>query len=106
LPAAQRKKFPGYPLPVLRLARLAVDRRAQGQGVGRQLLNAMLALAQQLAQSVGCIRLVVDAKPDAVSFYESLGFAELEATVGQLGDRPEPLPMFLSLAAVPGRTSP
>ena len=69
-------------------------------------MNAMLALAQQLAQSVGCIGLVVDAKPDAVSFYESLGFAELEATVGQLGDRPEPLPMFLALAATPVRGAP
>lgn len=102
----QRKGFPGYPLPVLRLARLAVDRRAQGRGVGRQLLNAMLALARQLALAVGCIGVVVDAKPDAVSFYEGLGFAELEATFGQLGDRPEPVPMFLALAAIPVRTAP
>ncbi len=100
LPATQRKKLPGYPLPVLRLARLAVDRRAQGQGVGSQLLNAMVTLAQQLALSVGCIGLVVDAKPDAKSFYQGLGFVELEATVGQLGDRPEPVPMFLALAGV------
>jgi GNAT superfamily N-acetyltransferase len=106
LPATQRKRLPGYPVPVLRLARLAVDRHAQGQGVGRQLFNAMLALAQQLAQTVGCIGLVVDAKPDAVSFYESLGFAELDATVGQLGDRPEPVPMFLALAVIPARIAP
>ncbi len=105
LPATQRKKLPSYPLPVLRLARLAVDRRAQGQGVGRQLFTAMLALAQQLAQTVGCIGLVVDAKPDAVSFYAGLGFTELEATVGQLGDRPEPVPMFLALAATPARSA-
>src|SRR3972149_10911337 len=33
LPAAQRGKLPRYPLPMLRLARLAVDRPAQGQGL-------------------------------------------------------------------------
>lgn len=97
LPPSKSKKLPRYPLPVLRLARLAVDQRAQGKGVGRQLLNATLALAQQLAETVGCLGLVVDAKPGAVSFYESFAFITLDATAGQLGDRPEPVPMFLEL---------
>ena len=83
----------------MRLARLAVDQ--QGKGVGRQLLNATLALAQRLAQTVGCVGLVVDAKPDAVTFYEGFGFVQLDADAGQLGDRPEPVPMFLELASVP-----
>jgi hypothetical protein len=43
---------------------------------------------------------VVDAKPDAVAFYEKLGFVQLEVAAGQLGDRPEPLPMFLEVGAV------
>ena len=30
MPAAQRKRLPKYPVPVLRLARLAVDERAEG----------------------------------------------------------------------------
>ena len=30
-----RKRLPGYPLPVLGLARLAVDKRAQGLGIGK-----------------------------------------------------------------------
>src|ERR1700685_3747616 len=34
LPAATRTKMPRYPLPILRLARLAVDRSAQAQGPG------------------------------------------------------------------------
>ena len=34
LPPSLQKKLPDYPLPMLRLAQLAVDRNAQGMGVG------------------------------------------------------------------------
>jgi len=66
LPAATRKKLPRYPLPVLRLARLAVDQDARGQGLGRRLLRFVLELAVQMANDYGCIGVCVDAKPDAV----------------------------------------
>src|SRR4051812_19859058 len=33
LPATRRKRLPRYPLPILRLARLAVDEVAAGQGL-------------------------------------------------------------------------
>jgi GNAT superfamily N-acetyltransferase len=97
LPSTRRKRLPKYPVPVLRLARLAVDERAKGKGVGTALLRAILVLAHDLAESVGCLGLVVDAKPDAIAFYERLGFVTLDVEAGQLGDRPEPLPMFLEL---------
>lgn len=97
LPAARRKRLPKYPLPALRLARLAVDERAKGQGVGSVLLRAVLVLARQLADDIGCVGVVVDAKPEAVAFYEKLGFLRLEVVAGELGDRPQPLPMFLEL---------
>jgi GNAT superfamily N-acetyltransferase len=97
LPATSRKTLPRYPVPVLRLARLAVDQRARGLGVGATLLRSMLVLAQQLAESVGCLGVVVDAKPEAVGFYEKLGFVALDVVAGELGDRPGPLPMFLEL---------
>lgn len=92
------KRLPRYPIPVLRLARLAVDERARGKGVGSLLLRSVFALALQMADQVGCAGIVVDAKPDAVAFYERLGFVPLEPIAGQLGDRPEPRPMFLELA--------
>jgi GNAT superfamily N-acetyltransferase len=97
----RRRTLPSYPLPVLRLARLAVDERAQGQGLGSELLRFVFVLAHRLAADFGCIGVVVDAKPDAVAFYERLGFLHLEVAAGQLGDRPEPLPMFLELGAIP-----
>jgi hypothetical protein len=52
----------------------------------------------------GCVGVVVDAKPDAVPFYEKLGFVALEIVAGEVGDRPMPLPMYLELAQVPAAT--
>ncbi|HXV60096.1 MAG TPA: GNAT family N-acetyltransferase [Vicinamibacteria bacterium] len=99
--AARRKRLPRYPMPVLRLARLAVDERAQGRGVGGALLKAVFVLARQVSTDYGCVGVVVDAKPDAIAFYERYGFVEFPSLSGQLGDRPEPTPMFLELGAIP-----
>ena len=101
LPAEKRKRLPGYPLPILRLARLAVDERAKGQGVGGLLMGGVVGLAASMANDLGCVGIVVDAKPEAMGFYAKLGFAALEAEAGHLGDRPEPVPMFLPLGSAP-----
>jgi GNAT superfamily N-acetyltransferase len=101
LPSAKQGRLPRYPLPVLRLARLAVDNRAQGRGVGLTLLKAVFVMARAMAGDFGCIGVVVDAKPQAVAFYERYGFTALEVVQGHLGDRPEPLPMFLEIGAIP-----
>ena len=97
LPTALRKRLPGYPLPVLRIARLAVDQSHQEQGVGAILLKAMFELALEMRDKLGCIGVVVDAKPDAVSFYQRFGFIPLKIEQGTLGTRPEPQPLFLSI---------
>ena len=102
--ARLRKRLPSYPLPVLRLARLGVDTRAQGLGIGKALLRHVLQLALDQRDSLGCVGLVTDAKPNAVPFYAGLGFETLEGVrEGLLVS--EPVPMFLSiatLAAAPG----
>jgi GNAT superfamily N-acetyltransferase len=98
---ALAKKLPSYPLPVLRLARLAVSNAAHGRGVGARLMHAVLSIAHSMADSVGCVGVVVDAKESAVAFYERFGFFALEIVAGELGDRPAPLPMFLELGAIP-----
>lgn len=102
LPPAQRKRLPRYPLPVLRLARLAVDEKAQGRGVGLRLLRAVFVLARQMAGDVGCVGVIVDAKAQAILFYERFGFEALGDVVeGELGDRPKPTPMFLPMRLIP-----
>ncbi len=100
LPAALRKKLPAYPLPILRLARLAVDEAARGQGLGRELLRFVLQLAIQLAKDYGCTGVLVDAKGEAVPFYERLGFVPLDVLEGQSDARPVPFPMFLSVGEI------
>ncbi len=101
IPHARQGRLPRYPLPVLRLARLAVDKRAQGRGVGLTLLKAVFVMARAMASDFGCIGVIVDAKPQAVPFYGRYGFTALEVVQGHLGDRPEPLPMLLEIGAIP-----
>ena len=101
LPVDLRRKLPAYPLPVLRLARLAVAEDVRGQGIGRALLRIVFAVAWRLADDFGCVGVVVDAKREAVRFYEGLGFRVLVYARGALGDRPEPTAMFLELRAIP-----
>ena len=100
LPAAERRKLPRYPLPVLRLARLAVDEPSRGQGVAKALLRFVLVLALRLAQDFGCAGIVVDAKPEAATFYEAFGFEPLEVLSGRSAARPAPVILFLPLSAV------
>lgn len=95
-----RRRLPGYPMPALRLARLAVDQRWQGHGIGRLLLRSVLELALEMRDRVGCTGVVVDAKTDAVGFYTSFGFEEIDLASGSLGDRPLPASMFLPIARI------
>lgn len=99
-PSTRRKRLPRYPLPVLRLARLAVSKEAQKKGVGTTLIRYVFAQALEQSAKVGCIGVVVDAKPGTIPFYERLGFERQEAVEGELATRPETLPMFLSIATI------
>lgn len=95
------RKMPPYALPVLRLARLAVNREDQNRGLGRSLLRFCLELAERMRDEVGCVGLVVDAKPGAGGFYRSYGFVEIDALSGAGRARPAATPMFLPLGAIP-----
>jgi GNAT superfamily N-acetyltransferase len=99
LPATLSKKLPGYPLPVLRLARLATDRRVRGQGVGLELLRYVFGLAQRMSRDFGCVGVLVDAKLQAVPFYDRYGFMVLSADIGV--SKTAPVPMFLALNRIP-----
>ncbi len=100
-PIDRRRQLPRYPLPVLRVARLAVAEQAQGGGIGNTLLRFTLELARRTADEIGCVGVVVDAKPDATAFYQRYGFEPLAVVEGALLHRPEPIPMFLPLSAIP-----
>lgn len=100
LPPDPLAAYPRYPLPALRLARLAVDLRAQGSGVGNALVDFTLRVALAMRGRAGRVGVVVDAFPNAVGYYESLGFDTLAALSGSSPVRPRQVPMYLSLTAV------
>ncbi|MBU3694574.1 MAG: GNAT family N-acetyltransferase [Rhodocyclaceae bacterium] len=93
LPDAWRKKLPRR-IPGVRLGRLAVERAAQGRGLGALLLVDALTRARHIHAQAGGIGLFVDALDDrAAGFYQRFGFA---ATPD------EPLMLFLPVGALGG----
>ena len=78
LPDADRRRVPRYPVPVVQLARLAVDRGARGAGLGAQLLVFALDKAIDVGEELGVWGVEVVAKDGgARSFYARYGFESL-----------------------------
>ena len=92
LPAKHVGRFPNFPLPVARLARLAVDVRYQRQGLGELLLADALQRCLRLSTEIGMIGVIVDAKDDvARRWYERYEFDRLPDA---------PLTLWLPTAAI------
>lgn len=67
------------PVPALLLARLAVDRRVGGRGVGTALVAHVLSTAVELNTKAACRAVVVHAlDATARSWWERLGFAPFD----------------------------
>jgi len=65
---------PRYPIPVILLARLAVDSQHQGKGLGKGLLKDAIMRAIMVADIAGCRAFLVHAKDDqARAWYEQFG---------------------------------
>jgi len=94
------KRLPQYPLPILRLTRLAVDNNYKQQGLGKNLLKFVLTLTLKQKEQFGCFGLVVDAKEGSVSFYEQFGFVPFDIEAGTLDIRPYAKSMFLSTKTI------
>ena len=72
-----RKGLARHPIPVMVLARLAVDRHAQGIKLGASLLQDAVNRAVVVSQNAGVRALLVHAIHDrAKQFYEHYGFQE------------------------------
>ena len=82
IPPAIRKGLPRYPAPAIRIARLAVSKSRQGQGVGLTLIKRALTGIVQASVNAGVAFILVDAKEGAKGFYEKLGFIKLLGTDG------------------------
>ena len=70
-----RKGMARHPIPIMILARLAVDLRYQGQNIGKGLLKDAILRTLQVSDHAGIRALFVHAKDDkAHRFYERFGF--------------------------------
>ena len=78
LEAADRKRLPAYPVPAVRLGRLAVAAAVQGKGYGPLLLGHAVNCSIALRRELGVRVLVVDALHErAAAFYRRHGFREI-----------------------------
>jgi GNAT superfamily N-acetyltransferase len=92
LPVQAAKRFPGFPIPVARIGRLAVDRAMQGQGLGEDLMMDALRRTLRVAAEVGIVAVLIDAKHErARRFYARYEFEALPD---------QPLTLWLPMAAV------
>jgi len=75
LPPSYKKNLPRYPVPAMRICRLAVDRSVQRRGLGGQLLVEALLEALSLSKTIGIYAVIVDAKnEESIKFYKHYGF--------------------------------
>ena len=73
-PGRFRRNMPD-PIPVVVLARLAVDRAYQGQGLGRAMVGDAARRVVHAADTIGIRGIIVHAiSDDAKAFYLALGF--------------------------------
>jgi GNAT superfamily N-acetyltransferase len=92
-PALAKKGLARYDVPVFRLGRLAVDKTMQGRGLGGALLLRAADRCIRVAQDVGGVALLIDAKHDrAARWYEGYGAL-------RLADAPLSLVLPLAVAA-------
>lgn len=92
-PGAVTKGGAPTQVPLLLLARLAVDRDEQGHGLGRGLLVDAIRRATHVADNVGFRALIIHARDDdARQFYRRLG--------GFVESPTDPLHLFLPLKEV------
>lgn len=82
--------MPRYPVPCFLLARLAVDQKSQGRGLGRRLVAD--AFERSVRAGVGAKCLLVDAKNQKVAgFYRRLGFIPFPD---------QPLKLFIKMSTI------
>ena len=72
------------PLAVLLLARMGVDPKHKGKGLGEHLVAHALDSACNADDISNCLGVIVDPKPDVIDFYTQYGFTELEDRKGRL----------------------
>lgn len=80
---------------VIRLVMLGVDEKYQGLGIGQQLLMEAFKQAARVHKEIPIKGVYLDSAPNAVSFYEQLGFKKVSAP-----DMNQSTPMLLPIKVI------
>lgn len=92
LPDSIKKGLPRYPIPAMRIGKLAIDSNFQGNHIGAKLLKDALLRAVRISSQVALHFIIVDAIDEkAKSFYLKYGFTALDEN---------PLTLVISLETV------
>ena len=85
LTETDRKGLPAYPVPAVRIGRLATSVSARGQGLGALLLQNALKRILQARNTLGVHAVIVEAKDLAAErFYRKYGFRLCDSQSRQL----------------------
>lgn len=83
-------------IPCVRLIMLAVNKSDAGAGLGSLMLNHAFDIAKMTSKFIGCYGMYLDADPNAIKFYEKIGFLLLEDDKSRTA-----FPMFILMGAIP-----
>jgi len=94
-PSKYVRGLPPYDLPLILLARLAVDKRFSGRGLGHAMMAEALKITLRVADEVGCRCIITDAYPDKAGWYARYGFVPIEGAAAS-----SPQKMFLDVRTI------
>lgn len=77
MPVSYKRLMTKYPVPSVKIARLAVDKKYQGMGYGKSILLYAFKKIIQVSVSTGVKVISVDVKESSKGFYEKFGFVDL-----------------------------
>lgn len=95
LPKKHVRGLPPYDLPLILLARLAVDKRFSGKGLGHALISEAIKIILRVVNEVGCRCIITDAYRDKVDWYARYGFIPVEGATEN-----GPQKMFLDVRTI------
>lgn len=95
LPRKYVRGLPAYDLPLLLLARLAVDKRFAGKGLGHALISEVFRIVLRVADEVGCRCIITDAYSNKISWYSRYGFVPIQVAAEGASQK-----MFLDIRTI------
>jgi GNAT superfamily N-acetyltransferase len=87
--------LPNYDLPLILLARLAVDHRFAGKGIGHALISEAFRISLRVSGEVGCRCVITDAYRQRMNWYARYGFVPIEGSSAEGPQR-----MFLDIRTI------